>query len=95
MTTLSTTVATASHGVAADANFEGKQHVGRPILTRIGDGFVGLYRLLTAGQEARANRFVRPHLARQDDATLKTLGLSDAEIAKLRHEAADMPRIWL
>jgi hypothetical protein len=68
--------------------------IGRSLLSRLANGFTGLYRAMSAAQEARAQRMIRPHLARQSDETLRALGFSDGEVKEMRRIASSEPRLW-
>jgi len=89
MSTTHAPAVTARHSDAGEP-----RQIGRSFLAKLMDGLVSLYSAVSAAQEARAQRIIRPHLARQSDETLRALGFSADEITKLRRVASAEPRLW-
>jgi hypothetical protein len=60
----------------------------RSILSRIWHGMI-------SAQEARAERLVHGYMARQDEESLKRLGLSVDEIQAIRRQGRMVPLSWI
>lgn len=81
-------MSTLTFGLGRSRPVEPSQTRGVPPLTALMERF-------SAARQARADRFVRPYLARLSDAELEALGFKAGEIAEIRKAPHDLVIGWV